>query len=61
MDPITKFILVIIITIFVLFFGPWVVKELWNGCLVSAVDGVHEITYWQAFGLSVLTRSCSRT
>lgn len=27
---------------------------LWNGCLVPAVDGVHEITVLQALGLSVL-------
>lgn len=29
---------------------------LWNGSLVGAVDGVHEITFLQAFGLSILAR-----
>jgi hypothetical protein len=27
---------------------------LWNWCLVGAVDGVHEITWLQAWGLNVL-------
>ena len=27
---------------------------LWNGCLVGAVDGVHEITWLQAWGLIIL-------
>jgi len=31
------------------------VMWLWNGCLVDAVDGVHEITWLQAWGISVLT------
>lgn len=32
----------------------WPVMALWNGCLVSAVDGVNEVTWLQAWGLSVL-------
>jgi hypothetical protein len=27
---------------------------LWNECLIPAVDGVHEIEFWQALGLNVL-------
>jgi len=27
---------------------------LWNGCLIPAVDGFHEIGFWQALGLNVL-------
>jgi hypothetical protein len=27
---------------------------LWNGCLVGAVDGVHEVSWMQAFGLTIL-------
>jgi hypothetical protein len=27
---------------------------LWNWCLIGAVDGVHEITWLQAWGLNVL-------
>lgn len=32
----------------------WPIMALWNGCLVSAVDGVHEISWLQAWGLSLL-------
>ena len=27
---------------------------LWNACLVPAIDGVHEITWLQAWGLNIL-------
>lgn len=27
---------------------------LWNGCLVGAIDGVREVTWLQAWGLSIL-------
>lgn len=30
------------------------VMLLWNGCLVDAVTGIHEITWLQAWGLVVL-------
>ena len=30
------------------------VMLLWNGCLVDAVTGIHEITWLQAWGLIVL-------
>jgi hypothetical protein len=30
------------------------VMLLWNSCLVGAIDGVHEITWLQAWGLQVL-------
>jgi len=32
----------------------WPVMMLWNGCLVDAVDGVHEVTWLQAWGISSL-------
>lgn len=32
----------------------WPIYMLWNGCLIGAVDGVHEITWLQAWGLNVL-------
>lgn len=32
----------------------WPIMALWNGCLVSAVDGVHEISWLQSWGLSLL-------
>jgi hypothetical protein len=32
----------------------WPVMMLWNGCLVGAIDGVHEVSWLQAWGISVL-------
>jgi hypothetical protein len=32
----------------------WPVYMLWNGCLVGAVAGVAEVTWLQAWGLTVL-------
>lgn len=34
---------------------------LWNACLVPAVDGLHEISWLQAWGLQVLVASLTRT
>lgn len=33
------------------------VMLLWNGCLVGAIDGIHEITWLQTWGILVLS-SC---
>ena len=27
---------------------------LWNNCLIGAVDGVNDISFWQALGINVL-------
>lgn len=27
---------------------------LWNTCLIGAIDGIHPISFWQAFGINVL-------
>jgi hypothetical protein len=32
----------------------WPVYMLWNGCLVGAVRGVSEVTWLQAWGITVL-------
>ena len=32
----------------------WPVYMLWNGCLVSAIAGVSEVSWLQAWGLTVL-------
>ena len=32
----------------------WPVYMLWNGCLVGAVAGVSQVTWLQAWGLTVL-------
>jgi hypothetical protein len=33
----------------------WPVMVLWNNCFVPAVQGINEVTWLQAWGLSVLT------
>lgn len=35
----------------------WPIMMLWNGCLVGAVDGVHTVTWLQAWGLTVMIHS----
>ena len=40
--------------LFLSFVLSWPVMELWNGCLVGAVDGVREIGWLQAWGISTL-------
>lgn len=32
----------------------WPVYMLWNGCLVGAIEGVSEVTWLQAWGLTTL-------
>lgn len=32
----------------------WPVYMLWNGCLVDAITGVKEVTWLQAWGISIL-------
>jgi hypothetical protein len=40
--------------LFLSFVLSWPVMMLWNGCLVGAIDGIKEVTWLQAWGLSVL-------
>ena len=48
------FVIVIAGALFVSFLLAWPVMELWNGCLVPAVDGVEQIGWLQAWGLQFL-------
>jgi len=41
--------------VFLSFLFSWPVYMLWNGCLVDAVAGVNEVTWLQAWGISLLT------
>jgi hypothetical protein len=50
----TGFVGVIAIGLFLSFLLAWPVMELWNQCLVPAVDGVKEIGWLQAWGLQAL-------
>ena len=51
---IITFIGVVTGALFVSFLLAWPVMELWNGCLVPAVDGVKQIGWLQAWGLQFL-------
>jgi hypothetical protein len=51
---ILEVIAMIAILVVLSFLFSWPVMALWNGCLVDAVSGVKEITWLQAWGLSVL-------
>ena len=48
------FVIIIAGALFVSFLLAWPVMELWNGCLVPAVDGVKQIGWLQAWGISTL-------
>jgi hypothetical protein len=58
MDTLLKISIVVIggvgLVLAVSFLLSWPVYMLWNGCLIDAIDGVHEITWLQAWGISVL-------
>jgi len=47
-------ILGLVALLFISFLLSWPVYMLWNGCLVGAVAGVAEVTWLQAWGLSIL-------
>jgi hypothetical protein len=40
--------------VFISFLMSWPVYMLWNGCLIDAVQGVKEVTWLQAWGISLL-------
>lgn len=40
--------------VFLSFLLSWPVYMLWNGCLVGAVQGVSDVTWLQAWGITVL-------
>jgi hypothetical protein len=44
----------IVLLIFIAIVLAWPVQLLWNECLVSAVDGINQIGYWQALGPNFL-------
>jgi len=51
---VTTVVGIIALVLAVSFLLSWPVMMLWNGCLVGAVDGVHEVSWLQAWGISVL-------
>jgi len=49
------FVGIVALVVFISFLLSWPVMMLWNGCLVGAVTGVNEVSWLQAWGLTVLT------
>jgi hypothetical protein len=59
LEKITTFFLAIslIVALSILYAVP--VVFLWNWCLVGTIDGVHEINFWKALGISILINMIS--
>ena len=54
MDKLMLVIGTVGLLLFISFLLSWPVYMLWNGCLVDAINGVNEVTWLQAWGLTVL-------
>ena len=54
MEKVAALILAIATVVLISFLLSWPVYMLWNGCLVGAVDSVKEVTWMQAWGISIL-------
>jgi hypothetical protein len=59
LEKITTFFLAIslIVALSILYAVP--IVFLWNWCLVGTIDGVHEINFWKALGISILINMIS--
>ena len=53
-SAVSAFIGVVAAALILSFLLAWPVMELWNGCLVPAVNGVNKIEWLQAWGLQFL-------
>jgi len=49
------FLTVLLIGVLLSFILSWPIMVLWNSCLVPAVQGINEIDWMQAWGLSLLS------
>lgn len=47
--------------VFLSFLFSWPVMWLWNNALVGAVEGIHDITWLQAWGISILSNFLFKT
>ena len=48
------FLTVLLLGVLLSFILSWPIMVLWNSCLVPAIQGVNEIDWMQAWGLSLL-------
>jgi capsid protein len=54
MDKVFVVFAALLFAVAVSFVLSWPVMALWNGSLVGAIDGIKEITWMQAWGISIL-------
>lgn len=54
MERLGTIIAVVVVVVAIAILLAWSLQLLWNGCLLSAVDGTHPISFWQALGLNLL-------
>jgi hypothetical protein len=54
METFNKLMFLVGLVLFVGLLTSLPVFLLWNGCLVGAIDGIHEIGWFQAWGLTLL-------
>jgi len=54
LNPIVLFFAAFLVVVLLAIILAWPTQLLWNGCLVPAVDGVHEISLIQALGINIL-------
>jgi hypothetical protein len=47
--------------LFISFLLAWPIYMLWNGCLVDAVSGVKEVTWLQAWGITIICNFLFKT
>jgi hypothetical protein len=48
------FLTILLIGVLLSFILSWPIMVLWNSCLVPAVEGINQIDWMQAWGLSLL-------
>jgi len=48
------FLTLLLVGVLLSFILSWPIMALWNSCLVPAVQGINEIDWMQAWGLSLL-------
>lgn len=61
MNKVTIFIGLVAVIVLLSFLFSWPVWMLWNYCLVGAVEGIKEITWLQAWGITVLSSILFKT
>jgi hypothetical protein len=54
MEVFNKVVVLLVLIVFIGLVLSLPIWLLWNSCLVPAIDGIHEITWLQAWGLNIL-------